>query len=121
MHHPRPIHPLPPQDFILKEVTPFNWSVDKEEDSKELQLKAEEDAEDTLTAAFMDAPIRRRRKQRPFQSSSESSASELFDPKESDSSDSPSEGFFDGSSDGFDSGEDEGEEEEMEYQALDYP
>ena len=69
----------------------------------------------------MDAPIRRRIKQRPFQSGSESSALELFDLKESDSSDSPSEGFSDGSSDGFDSGEDEGEEEEMEYQALDYP
>ena len=61
MHPPLPflIHPLPPQVFIPKEVTPFNWSDEEQKDSKELRLKAEEDAEDATTATFMDAFIRR--------------------------------------------------------------
>ena len=74
---PFPIHPLPPQVFILEEVAPFDWSDEEEENSKELQLRAKDDAEDAATVAFMDAPTRCRRRQRLSQSSSESTTSRL--------------------------------------------
>ena len=48
-----PIFPLPPQVFILGEVPPFNWSEDEEEDSEELWLRAEEEAEGAEYNAFM--------------------------------------------------------------------
>ena len=82
-------------------------------------MKVEEDVEDAATAAFMDAPIWRKRRRRPSQSSLESNASEPFDSKKSDS--------YDGSSNSGDVEEEEEEEEkeeeeeEMEYQAPDYP
>ena len=97
---PFPILPLPPQVFILEEVAPFNWSDEEKEDSEELWLKDEEDAEEAVLVAFIRAPSRRRRRCRPSQSGSESSASDPSNSRELDSSD------------GFDLGEDEGEEEE---------
>ena len=97
-------------------MLPFDWSNEEEQNSKEFWLKAKDDVEDAATAAFMDAPIRRKRRRRLARSSSESSVSGLFDFKESDSSDNPSRG----SSDGSDSGNDD-DEEEMECQAPDYP
>ena len=127
MHPPIlfPIHSLPPQVFIPEEVASFNWSDKEQEDSEELQLKAEEDVEDAATAAFKDALIRRKRRWRPSQSGSKSSASEPSNSKESDSSNSSSDGFS--NSEDFEGEEEEEEEEEeddekeMEYQALDYP
>ena len=121
---PFPIHPLPPQVFILEEVAPFDQSGGEKENSKELRLRAKEKAEEAATAAFLNAPTRRRRRQRFGQSSSESSALGLSTSNEADSSDN--------SSDGSDLGDDEGEEEEeeeeddddeeeREYLALDYP
>ena len=72
---------------------------------EEFWLRAKDDVEDAATAAFMDAPIRRKQRRRLARSSSKSSVSGLFDFKESDSSNSSSRG----SSDGSDSGNDEGE------------
>ena len=85
-------------------------------------MKAEEEAREAVTIAFLNAPACRRRRRRLGWSSFESSASRLSDSKEANSS----KGSFDGS----DSGDDEGEEEEeddddegekMEYLAPDYP
>ena len=130
---PFPIHPLTPQVFIPKEVAPFNWSDEEEENSKELRLKAEENTKEAATTVFMAAPIRHKRRQRLSQSSSKSSASGLFDSKESDSYNNPSKGFSEGSPDDSDLRDGEGkeeeeeeeddddDEEEMEYSALDYP
>ena len=59
---PFSIHPLPSQVFIPKEVAPFNWSDEEEDNSKELRLRAKEEAEEAVTAAFMNAPIRCRRR-----------------------------------------------------------
>ena len=124
---PFPIHPLPPQVFISKEVAFFDWRNEEEQNSEEFWLRAKDDVEDAATAAFMDAPIRRKRRRRLARSSSESSVSGLFDFKESDSSDSPSRGSSDGSDSGNDEGEqeeedeDDDDEEEMECQAPDYP
>ena len=126
---PFPIHPLPPHVFIPKEVAPFDWS-DEVENSKELRLRVEEEAEEAVTAAFLDAPTRRRRRQRLDRSSSVSSASGLSDSKEANSSNSSSKGSSDGSDSRHDEGkeeeeeeddDDEEEEEEREYLALDYP
>ena len=75
---PFPIHPLPHQVFIPEEVAPFNWSDEEQEDLEELWLKVEEDVKDAVIVAFMDTPIKRRRRQRPSQSGSESSASSLL-------------------------------------------
>ena len=124
---PFPIHPLPPQVFIFEEVAPFDWSNEEEQNSEEFWLRAKDDVEDAATAAFMDAPIRRKRRRRLARSSLESSVLGLFDFKESDSSDSPSKGSSDGSDSGNDEGkqeeedEDDDDEEEMECQAPDYP
>ena len=64
MHPPLlfPIHPLPPQVFILEEVASFNRSDEEGEDSKDLRLKAEEEAEGAVTTAFLDAPTHCRRR-----------------------------------------------------------
>ena len=67
---PFPIHPLPPQVFIPEEVAPFNWSDEEGEDSEDLWLRAEEEAEDAVTTAFLDAPTRCRRRQALGRSSS---------------------------------------------------
>ena len=121
---------MPAQIFIPEEVAPFNWNDEEGEDSKELQLVAEEEAEDVATAAFLKAPIRRRRRWKLSHSSLESRSSGLFDSQEADSSDSPFKGSSDGSNSKDDEGVEEGEEdddnddddeEEMEYLALDYP
>ena len=124
VHHPLPfpIHPLPPQIFIPKEVVPFNWSDEKGEDFEELRLVAE----DAVTTTFLRAPIRHKRRRRLGRSSSESSILGLSDSQKADSSDNSSKD----SSDGSDSRDDEGEEEKkegddddemMEYLPLDYP
>ena len=82
-------------------------------------MRVEEDADEAATAAFMDAPIRRR----PSKSGSKSNALELSNSTESSFSD----GSFNSSNSRDDEGEEveeeeeEEEEEEMEYQALDYP
>ena len=80
MHPPVlfPIHPLPPQVFILEEVASFNRSDEEGEDSKDLRLKAEEEAEGAATTAFLDAPTHCRRRWRLGRSSLESNASGLF-------------------------------------------
>ena len=81
-----------------------------------------------MTAAFLNALILHRRRQRLGQSSSKSSALGLFDSNEVDSFDSSSEGSSNGSDSRDDEGEEEEEEEddddegeEMEYLAPDYP
>ena len=125
---PFPIHLLLPQVFIPKEVAPFNWSDEEEENLEELQLKAEENVKEAATAAFMAAPIRHKRRRRLSRSSSKSSASGLCDSKEPNSFNSPSEGSPNDSDLGDGEGneeeeeeEDDDDEEEMEYPALDYP
>ena len=126
---PFPIHLLLPQIFILEEVAPFNWSDEEGKDSEEFQLRAEEEAKEAATAAFLKAPTRCRKRRKLGRLSLESSASGLFDSKEANSSYNSSKGFFDGSNLGDAKGgeeekeddDDDEEEEEMEYLAPDYP
>ena len=126
---PSPVHhplPFPPQVFILEEVAHFNWSDEEGEDSEELRLRTEEEAEEAATTGFLNAPACCRRRRRLGQSSSESSASGLSNSNEADSSDNSSEGSSNGSNLRDDEGEEEEEEdddegEEMEYLAPDYP
>ena len=99
-----------------------------EENSKELRLRAEEEAEEAVTAAFLDAPTQRRRRQRLGRSSLESSTLGFSDSKEANSSNSSSKGSSDGSDSGDDEGkeeeeeeDDDNDEEEMEYVASNYP
>ena len=89
-------------------------------------MKAKEEAEDVATTAFLEAPIRHRRRQRLGRSSSESNASRLSNSQDAGSSDRSSKGSSDDSNLGDDDGEkkeeedDDDEEEEMEYLASSY-
>ena len=91
-------------------------------------MRAEEEAKEVATTAFLNVPAHRRRRRKLGRSSLESSASGLSDSKEVDSSNNSSKGSFDGS----DSRDDEGKEEEVSgsrddsrddsrYLAPDYP
>ena len=90
-------------------------------------MRVEEEAEDVATVAFLEAPIRRRKRQRLGPTSSESSTLGLSDSQEANFFDSSSKCSSDDSDSGDDEGEkeeeeedDDDDEEEMEYLAPDY-
>ena len=92
-------------------------------------MRAEEEAKEVATTAFLNVPAHRTRRRKLGWSSLESSASGLSDSKEVDSSNNSSKGSFDGSDLRDDEGKEEEEEKdddddegkEMEYLAPDYP
>ena len=91
-------------------------------------MRAEEEAKEVATTAFLNVPARRTRRRKLGWSSLESSASGLSDSKEVDSSNNSSKGSFDGSELRDDEGKEEEEEKddddegkEMGYLAPDYP
>ena len=91
-------------------------------------MRAEEEAKEVATTAFLNVPAHRRRRRKLGRLSLESSASGLSDSKEVDSSNNSSKGSFDGSDSRDDEGKEEEEEKddddegkEMEYLAPDYP
>ena len=117
---PFPIFPFPPQVF-LPQVQPWEGNEEEErEDFEELQLKAEEDAEDEAYNAFMGAVLKGRRRCRAFQAGFDSSTS-ASNESDSDSEESDSSNDSKSRDDEGKDEEEEDEEEEEEDMAPHYP